>query len=97
MNYGLFFKGLIDYCLTCTKLYFSYIQDENTFNNNKNYIEMREEIGQPVRLLTDTVFSKETWVGTKNLVYCNGYNLNVHILFQNLQKKKRSLACLQGV
>ena len=31
----LFFKGFIDYCLTCTKLYFSYIQDENTFNNNK--------------------------------------------------------------
>ena len=36
MNYGFFFfKGLIDYYLACTKLYFSYIQDENTFNNNK--------------------------------------------------------------
>ena len=41
--------GLIDYCLTFSEQYFSYmyIQDENKFNNIYiNYIEMREGMSQ---------------------------------------------------
>jgi ABC-type tungstate transport system permease subunit len=38
---------LIDYCLTSSKQYFSYIQYDNKINNNKkNYVEMGEGMGQ---------------------------------------------------
>jgi hypothetical protein len=35
--------------------------------------------------------SIESCVGTKNLVFCSGYNVNAPTLFLNLQK--RSLVC----
>ena len=57
---------LIDFCLTSSEQYFSYIQDENKFHNtnvHKNYIEMREGKGQlSQRLLTATKKSMESWV-----------------------------------
>jgi hypothetical protein len=50
----------IDYCLTPSEQYFSYIQDENKFNKKKkNYIEMRQ------RILATTEKNMESWVGTK--------------------------------
>jgi len=40
----------IDYCLTPSEQYFSYIQDENKFNKKKtNYIEMRQRIWLPLK------------------------------------------------
>jgi hypothetical protein len=54
---------LVEYCLTSSEQYFSYGQGENKFNN-KNYIEMREVIGQPgQRPLTVTVTEKVCSVG----------------------------------
>jgi len=41
--------GLTDYCLTSSEQCFSYIQDDNKFNNI-NYIEMRKGMGKSNRV-----------------------------------------------
>ena len=47
---------------------FSYIQDENKFNNIKNHTEIREQMGlmgQGLLIATEKVWSK-VWVEMKN-------------------------------
>jgi len=49
-------------------------------------IEMRKGMGQPCQLpLTVTEESMKSWIRTKHLVFCSGYNLPT--LFRNLQKR----------
>jgi hypothetical protein len=46
---------------------------------------------QGQRLLTATDKSMASWVGMKNVVFCNGYKAPTVTLFRNLQK--RTLVC----
>ena len=77
----------IDYCITSSKKYSSYIQDDNKFNDILNQDTKEGEMGQPwKRFLTAT---RKILQGQINLVFCSGHN--VPTLFQNLQKEVLNL------
>jgi len=79
---------LIDYCFAPSELYFSCIQDDNTFNNILNYIEMRDGMGELGQLLMRaTENNGELDRDEKN---CLLQRLQSTYSFLNLQK--RSLA-----
>jgi hypothetical protein len=57
---------MVNYCLTCSEQYFSYIQDEHKFNNivEKKYIEMRESMVQWLSIATREAL--ESWAELGN-------------------------------
>ena len=58
---------LIDYCLTSSEQYFSYVQDENEFNNILNSDNKEGVIGHCENM--------ESCIRTKCLAYCSSYSL----------------------
>ena len=78
---------MIDHCLTSSEQYFSYIQDENKFNN---ILKLYRNQGRDVSILS-TAFgcywkSMVNWVGTNKLVIFSA--LQWAYSFSQVKKKK---------